>query len=57
MGSRGAFINVNINDFSFTEGGQHYKTLGILSNKTINDYVGPDYYYYNGTTWATSNNS
>ena len=34
MGSRGAFINVNINNFSFTEGGQHYKTLGVLSNNS-----------------------
>ena len=34
MGSRGAFINVNINNFSFTVGGQHYKTLGVLSNNS-----------------------
>lgn len=32
MGSRGAFVNVNNNNFSFTAGGQHYKTIGELSS-------------------------
>lgn len=30
MGSRGAFVDVNVGDFAFKEGGQHYKSLGIL---------------------------
>ncbi len=32
MGSRGAFVDVNSGDFSFKEGGQHYKSIGILSS-------------------------
>ena len=30
MGSRGAFVDVNTGDFTFKEGGQHYKSVGIL---------------------------
>ncbi|MGN0554154.1 MAG: hypothetical protein ACI4I1_12280 [Oscillospiraceae bacterium] len=32
MGSRGAFVDVNVWDFTFKEGGQHYKSLGILKD-------------------------
>ena len=32
MGSRGAFVDVNMGNFSFKEGGQHYKSLGVLSS-------------------------
>lgn len=32
MGSRGAFVDVNSGNFSFVEGGQHYKSLGVLSS-------------------------
>ena len=32
MGSRGAFVNVNKDDFSFVEGGQHYNSIGCLSS-------------------------
>lgn len=32
MGSRGAFLSVEANDFSFIDGGQHYKSIGVLSN-------------------------
>lgn len=32
MGSRGAFVDVNSGNFSFKEGGQHYKAIGILSD-------------------------
>ena len=32
MGSRGAFVNVSGGDFTFIEGGQHYKSLGTLKN-------------------------
>lgn len=32
MGSRGAFVDVNIGDFTFVAGGQHYKSLGVLSS-------------------------
>lgn len=32
MGSRGAFVNVNEGNFTFIEGGQHYKAIGILSS-------------------------
>ncbi len=32
MGSRGAFVDVNSGNFSFIAGGQHYKSIGVLSN-------------------------
>lgn len=32
MGSRGAFEDVNAGNFSFKAGGQHYKSIGILSS-------------------------
>ncbi|MCD7884547.1 MAG: hypothetical protein LUI87_12705 [Lachnospiraceae bacterium] len=32
MGSRGAFESVDMGNFSFKEGGQHYYSLGTLSN-------------------------
>ncbi len=32
MGSRGAFIDVNSGNFEFKEGGQHYKSIGVLSS-------------------------
>lgn len=31
MGSRGAFVDVNTGDFTFKAGGQHYKSIGVLS--------------------------
>lgn len=34
MGSRGAFVDVSTGNFSFKAGGQHYKTIGILSTNT-----------------------
>ena len=32
MGSRGAFVNVNMGDFTFKEDGQNYFSLGTLSD-------------------------
>lgn len=32
MGSRGAFINVDMGNFTFKEGGQIYNTIGTLSS-------------------------
>ncbi len=32
MGSRGAFIDVDMGNFSFKEGGQHYLSIGVLSS-------------------------
>ena len=32
MGSRGAFLNVETGNFEFIEGGQHYKSIGVLSS-------------------------
>lgn len=29
MGARGAFVDVNMSDFIFVEGGQQYQTIGI----------------------------
>ena len=33
MGSRGAFVDVDRNEFDFVEGGQHYKSIGTLKNE------------------------
>ena len=32
MGSRGAFVNVDMGNFTFKEGGQHYFSIGTLSS-------------------------
>ncbi len=32
MGSRGAFVDVNMGDFTFKDGGQNYYSLGTLSS-------------------------
>ena len=32
MGSRGAFLDVDTGNFDFVSGGQHYQSLGTLSN-------------------------
>lgn len=32
MGSRGAFESVDLGNFAFKEGGQHYKSIGALSS-------------------------
>lgn len=32
MGSRGAFVDVSSGNFTFNEGGQHYKSLGTLKS-------------------------
>ena len=32
MGSRGAFVDVNIEDFTFIDGGQNYYSIGTLSS-------------------------
>ena len=29
MGSRGAFVDVNMNDFTFKAGGQLYQSIGL----------------------------
>ena len=31
MGSRGAFVDVSSGNFTFTDGGQHYKSIGTLN--------------------------
>lgn len=32
MGSRGAFVDVSVGNFDFVEGGQHYKSIGVLKS-------------------------
>lgn len=34
MGSRGAFESVELGNFAFKEGGQHYKCIGTLSSNS-----------------------
>ena len=60
MGSRGAFINVDLGDFTFKEGGQHYKSLGTLSSdnnvKVIiqdsNNVKAPEFSHTEGRIYA-----
>ena len=60
MGSRGAFVDVNAGDFTFKEGGQHYKSLGILKDdpnvKVIiqdsNNVKAPEYSHTPGRIYA-----
>jgi hypothetical protein len=35
MGGRGAFVDVNLNDFQFTDGGQAYQTIGEVDGIQI----------------------
>jgi hypothetical protein len=64
MGSRGAFVDVNINDFAFLEGGQHYKSLGLLSTnpnvkiiiQDSNNVKAPDYSHTAGRIYAIVKN-
>lgn len=35
MGSRGAFVDINIGDFTFIEGKQQYHTVGELENVKV----------------------
>ncbi len=60
MGSRGAFVDVNTGEFTFKEGGQHYKSLGILKDdpnvKVIiqdsNNVKAPEYSHTPGRIYA-----
>lgn len=60
MGSRGAFENVDIGNFAFKAGGQHYKSIGILSGnanvKVIvqdsNNVKAPEYSHTAGRIYA-----
>lgn len=64
MGSRGAFVNVDRNDFSFVEGGQHYKSLGVLSSnpnvkiiiQDSNAVKAPEYSHTAGRIYAVVKN-
>ena len=35
MGSRGAFESVDLGNFTFKEGGQHYKSIGTLRGDSV----------------------
>lgn len=37
MGSRGAFVDVNMGNFTFKDGGQNYFSIGTLSSEEEND--------------------
>uniref|UniRef100_I5AVI9 Uncharacterized protein n=1 Tax=Eubacterium cellulosolvens (strain ATCC 43171 / JCM 9499 / 6) TaxID=633697 RepID=I5AVI9_EUBC6 len=60
MGSRGAFEDVNMGNFAFKAGGQHYKSIGILSSnpnvKVIvqdsNNVKAPEYSHTAGRIYA-----
>lgn len=60
MGSRGSFINVDLGNFSFKEGGQHYKSIGTLSTDSnvkiiiqdSNNVKAPEYSHTAGRIYA-----
>lgn len=64
MGSRGAFIEINEEDFVFKEGEQHYKSLGTLKDdpnvKVIvqdsNNVVAPAFSHTKGRIYAIVKN-
>lgn len=64
MGSRGAFVNVDKGDFTFSEGGQHYKSLGTLKNnpnvkiivQDSNNVVAPMFSHTEGRVYAVVKN-
>lgn len=64
MGSRGAFENVDIGNFAFREGKQHYKSIGSLSTdanvKVIvqdsNNVKAPEYSHTAGRIYAVVKN-
>lgn len=35
MGSRGAFVDVNMNDFTFKAGGQLYQSIGLSGDVKV----------------------
>lgn len=60
MGSRGAFVDVSKGNFDFKEGGQHYKSLGVInSNPNVkvivqdsNNVKAPEYSHTAGRIYA-----
>ena len=62
MGSRGAFVDVNTGNFAFKEGGQHYKSIGVLSSnpnvKVIvqdsSNVKAPEYSHTQGRIYAVT---
>lgn len=60
MGSRGAFIDVDMGNFTFTDGGQHYFSLGSLSSddnikvlvQDSNSVKAPEYSHTPGRVYA-----
>lgn len=40
MGARGAFVNVNMEDFTFVEGGQQYQSIGMSGEVKATPYNG-----------------
>ena len=64
MGSRGAFVDVSADDFTFVEGGQHYMSLGTLAGnanvKVIvqdsNNVKAPEFSHTPGRVYAVVKN-
>lgn len=60
MGSRGAFVDVGKGNFAFKEGGQHYKSIGTLSNnpnvkiimQDLKNVKAPEYSHTPGRIYA-----
>lgn len=60
MGSRSAFVDVNVGDFTFVEGSKHYKSLGILKDnpnvriivQDSNNVKAPEYSHTAGRIYA-----
>ena len=64
MGSRGAFLNVDMSNFTFREGGKHYMSLGTLSSNAnvkivvqeSNAVKAPEYSHTAGRVYAIVKN-
>lgn len=62
MGSRGAFVNVNKGNFSFTENGKKYETIGqigdiqILSMGSTKNVKAPEYSHSPKRIYVTMKN-
>ena len=60
MGSRGAFVSVDLGNFAFKAGGQHYKSLGTLSSNSnvkvivqdSNNVKAPEFSHTEGRIYA-----
>lgn len=61
MGSRGAFVNINVNDFNFVDSGQTYHSIGIVEGVKVlvrdkGSVKAPDYSHTENRIYAIIQN-